>query len=74
MELTEYIFVPEQRIWRGYPKHYPEHQAYGKSFEELQLKLHQLRRGLSHSTSSSVCSNAALLCWYWQQRMSRIHY
>lgn len=72
MELTEYMFIPDQGLWRGYLKGYPACQAYGESFEELQLKLHQLHPDLSVSTSSSVCSNAVLLCWDRQRRISRI--
>jgi hypothetical protein len=72
MELTEHIFISDQGMWRGYPKDYADYQAHGKSFEKLPLKLHQLHPDLSRSTSSSACSNTALLCWYMQRRMSRI--
>jgi len=72
MELMEYIFLPGERIWRGCTKGYPDYQVYAKSFEELQLKLNQLHPDLSGSNSSSVCSNAALLYWDWQRRISHI--
>lgn len=67
MELTGYMFIPDQGLWLRYLKGYPARQAYGESFEELQLKLHQLHPDLSASTSSSACSNAALLCRDWQR-------
>lgn len=54
MELVDYMFLPDQEIWRGYPKAHPDYQAYGKSFEELQLKLRHLRLGLTRSTNSST--------------------
>lgn len=74
MEFMTYIFQHDQSQWCGFPKEYPDYQAHGESFEELQLKLHRLRLDLNHPTSSSACSNAALLSWYWQRRMSGIHY
>lgn len=33
--------------WRGYLEGYPEHEIYGKSFEELQFKLWQLHQDLT---------------------------
>ena len=47
MELAEYVFMPDQEMWHGYLKGYPNFEAYGESFEELQLKLHQLHPDLS---------------------------
>lgn len=73
MELAEYVFMPDQGLWRGYLKGFPDCQAYGKSFEELQLKLHQLRPDLSTSTSASACSDMALLYWDWQRRFFEFH-
>ena len=32
--------------WRGYLEGYPEHETYGESFEELQIKLWQLHQDL----------------------------
>lgn len=32
--------------WRGYLEGYPEHEAYGESFEALQVKLWQLHQEL----------------------------
>jgi len=72
MKLTTYIFIQDQGKWCGYPKDYPLYLAHGESFEELQLKLHQLHLDLSRSTSSSGCSNTALLNWYRQRQLSRI--
>ena len=68
MELTEYIFMPDQGMWHGHLKGHPNFQACGESFEELQLKLHQTHPDLSGSTSSPVCSDTALLYWDWQRR------
>src|SRR6185437_8579769 len=70
--LAEYMFIPYQGIWSGPLKGYPDFRAYAESFEELQRKLHQLHPDLNDAISSSVCSNAALLCWDWKRRISRI--
>lgn len=43
MELLEYLFDPDQGIWRGQVKAEPKHQVSGESFEVLQGKLRQLR-------------------------------
>ncbi|MDF0665202.1 MAG: hypothetical protein P0119_03905 [Nitrospira sp.] len=32
--------------WRGYLQGYPEHEAHGESFEDLQIKLWQLHQDL----------------------------
>jgi hypothetical protein len=61
MELTEYMFLPDPGVWCGYLRGFPDYGEYGKSFEELLVKLHQLHRDLNRSTSSSVCSDATLL-------------
>jgi hypothetical protein len=47
MELAEYVFMPDQGMWRGYLKSYPGYQTKGRSFEELQFNLHQLHLDLS---------------------------
>lgn len=70
IELTTYIFIQDQGKWCGYPKDHPDCQVHEESFQELQLKLHQLRLDLSRS--ASCCSNTALLCWHWQREISRI--
>lgn len=74
MELATCIFIPDLGKWCGYPKDHPHYQAYGESFEELQLKLHKLHRDLSQSAPPSLCSNTALLCWYWQRQVSQRPY
>jgi hypothetical protein len=70
MELMEYIFHPDQGVWCGYLNGDPAYQVSGESFEELQVKLQQLHLYARLSTSSLGCSNTALICWYWQRRMS----
>lgn len=55
----DYTFLPDQKIWRGYPKAHPDYQGNGKSCEELQLKLHRLRLGLTRSPSSSTLLHSA---------------
>lgn len=69
IELLEYIFNPDQGMWCGYVKSDPDYQVSGKSFEELQVKLQQLHLDPRLSASSSVCSDKALIYWYWQKRM-----
>ena len=71
MDLTEYVFMPDQGMWHGYLKGCPNFEAYGKSFEELQVKLHQLHLDPNRSISPSVCSEGALLCWDWQREFLR---
>lgn len=61
MELMDYMFLPDKEMWCGYPKAHPDHQAYGESFEELQLKLRHLQLGLDLSTISSVWSDTTHL-------------
>lgn len=72
MELAEYVFMPDQGMWHGYLKGCPTFEAYGDSFEELQLKLTRLYPDSTGSISSSASSDTALLCWDWQRRISRI--
>ena len=72
MELAEYVFMPDQGMWHGYLKGSPPFEAYGESFEELQLKLTRLPPDPTGSISSSASSDVALLCWDWQRRISRI--
>ncbi len=50
MHSTKYIIVQEESGWRGYLEGYPELEAYGDSFEELQVKLWQLHQELSSQT------------------------
>ena len=66
MELVEYIFSPDEGMWRGYLRGHPAYHTYSESFEELRLKLHQLHPDQNGSISSSICSNTALL--YWDRR------
>ncbi|MBX3331199.1 MAG: hypothetical protein KF722_12400 [Nitrospira sp.] len=72
MESAEYVFMPEQGMWHGYLKGCPNFEAYGESFEALQLKLNRLHPDPTGSISPSTCSDTALLCWDWQRRISRI--
>ena len=72
MELTTYICVHDQGRWCGYLKDYPDYQVHGESFEELQLKLHELHLAPRRSSPASACSDTTLLRWYWQRRTSRI--
>ncbi|MBH0203161.1 MAG: hypothetical protein HP496_12915 [Nitrospira sp.] len=46
MHSTKYIIVQDGNGWRGYLEGYPEQEAYGESFEELQIKLWQLHQCL----------------------------
>lgn len=46
MHSTKYIIVQEGNGWRGYLEGYPEHETYGESFEDLQIKLWQLHQDL----------------------------
>lgn len=71
MELMTYIFIQDHGRWCGYPKDHPDYHLYGESFEDLQLKLHELHLDPRRSTPSSVCSHATLLWWYWQRRTSQ---
>jgi hypothetical protein len=66
MELVTCRYIPDLRKWCGYPKDQPHDQAYGESFEELHLKLHNPHRDLSQAAPSSPCYNQPLHCWYWQ--------
>ncbi len=59
MELMDYMFLPDQEIWRGYPKAHPDDQVYGKSFEGLQLRLRHLHPGLTRSPTSSILLHSA---------------
>ncbi|MDK2741389.1 MAG: hypothetical protein H8K03_14315 [Nitrospira sp.] len=47
MHSTKYIILQEQNGWRGYLEGYPEFEAHGNSFEELQFKLWQLHQELT---------------------------
>ncbi len=46
MHSTKYIIVQDGNGWRGYLQGYPEHETYGESFEDLQIKLWQLHQEL----------------------------
>ncbi len=59
MELMDYMFLPDQEIWRGNPKDHPDYHVYGKSFEGLQLQLRHLRLGLTSSPTSSTLLHSA---------------
>jgi predicted RNase H-like HicB family nuclease len=47
MHSTKYIIFQEENGWRGYLEGYPEHEAQGESFEDLQAKLWQLHQDLT---------------------------
>ena len=47
MHSTKYILWQDENGWRGYLEGYPEHEIYGESFEELQIKLWQLHQVLT---------------------------
>lgn len=47
MQSTKYILWQDDNGWRGYLDGYPEHEIYGESFEELQIKLWQLYQVLT---------------------------
>ncbi len=74
MEWTTYTLFHDQGRWCGYLKGHPDYQVHGESFEELQLKLHELHLDLRRSPLPSACSNAILLRWYEARRLSRISY
>jgi hypothetical protein len=59
MELAEYVFMPDREMWHGYLKGCPNFEAYGESFEELQLMLNRLHPDPTGSFSSSACSDTA---------------
>ncbi|HEY5932497.1 MAG TPA: hypothetical protein VIT63_06235 [Nitrospira sp.] len=46
MHSTKYIILQDGNGWRGYLEGYPEHEAYGDSFEDLQIQLWQLHQEL----------------------------
>ncbi|WHZ28239.1 MAG: hypothetical protein OJF51_003037 [Nitrospira sp.] len=46
MHSTKYIIMQDGNGWRGYLEGYPEHETYGESFEDLQIKLWQLHQDL----------------------------
>jgi hypothetical protein len=46
MRSTKYIIVQDGNGWRGYLEGYQEQEAYGESFEELQIKLWQQHQEL----------------------------
>jgi hypothetical protein len=50
MRSTKYIIVQDGDGWRGYLEGYQEQEAYGESFEELQIKLWQLHQDLISQT------------------------
>lgn len=72
MQVMSYFFIPDEDAWYGFPKDCSDYQVRGKSFEELQAKLHQPHLDTSQSASCFVCSNTALLSWYWERKTFRI--
>jgi hypothetical protein len=46
MHSTKYIIMQDGNGWRGYLQGYPDHEIYGESFEDLQIKLWQLHQDL----------------------------
>jgi hypothetical protein len=44
MHSSKYILWQDETGWRGYIEGYPEQEAQGNSFEDLQLKLWQLHQ------------------------------
>jgi hypothetical protein len=47
MRSSKYILWQDDHGWRGYIQGYPEYEAHGESFEELQAKLWQLHQELT---------------------------
>ncbi len=47
MHSSKYILWQDDSGWRGYIQGYPEYEAQGESFEELQAKLWQLHQELT---------------------------
>ncbi|MFY4730610.1 hypothetical protein [Nitrospira sp. BLG_2] len=47
MHSSKYILWQDENGWRGYLEAYPEHEAHGESFEDLQSKLWQLHQDLA---------------------------
>ena len=47
MRSSKYILWQDDNGWRGYIQGYPEYEAQGESFEELQAKLWQLHQELT---------------------------
>ena len=46
MHSMKYIIMQDGNGWRGYLEGYQEHEIYGESFEDLQIKLWQLHQEL----------------------------
>lgn len=46
MHSMKYIIMQDENGWRGYLEGYQEHEIYGESFEDLQIKLWQLHQEL----------------------------
>lgn len=51
MHSTKYIIMQDGNGWRGYLQGYPEHETYGESFEDLQIKLWRLHQDLAAKES-----------------------
>jgi hypothetical protein len=47
MHSAKYILWQDENGWRGYLEAYPEHEAHGYSFEDLQVKLWKLHQDLT---------------------------
>ncbi|MFZ1802376.1 MAG: hypothetical protein E8D48_12455 [Nitrospira sp.] len=58
MRSTKYIIVQDGDGWRGYLEGYQEQEAYGESFEELQIKLWQQHQELiAQESEQAQCGN-----------------
>lgn len=47
MDIALYTVWQDQGQWRGFLRDYPDHQAQGESFEDLELKLCRLHHDLT---------------------------
>ena len=49
MQNTKYNIWQDENGWRGYLEGYPQHEAHGNSFQDLQVALWQLHQHLSRA-------------------------